>query len=77
MDVQSIQPVLVGRIVELKPLQSGHSQGLLCAAADGELWNLKATVVPGPATIDDYVASALAGRRAGTVMRKFAASNAA
>jgi len=68
MDVQSMQPALVGRIVELKPLQPGHSQGLLCAAADGELWNLAATVVPGPATIDDYVACALAGRRAGTVM---------
>ena len=63
-----MQPTLVGKIVELKPLQPGHSQGLLRAAADGELWNLTATVVPGPATIDDYVASALAGGRAGTVM---------
>ncbi|UVK53623.1 GNAT family N-acetyltransferase [Mesorhizobium sp. AR02] len=68
MDVQSRQPALVGEIVELKPLQPEHSQGLLRAAADGELWNLKATVVPGPATIDGYIASALAGRQAGTVM---------
>lgn len=68
MDVQSRQPALVGEIVELKPLQPEHSQGLLRAAAEGELWNLKATVVPGPATIDGYIASALAGRQAGTVM---------
>ncbi|WP_027057586.1 GNAT family N-acetyltransferase [Mesorhizobium loti] len=68
MDAQSRQPALVGEIVELEPLQLEHSQGLLSAAADGELWNLKATVVPGPATIDGYIANALAGRQAGTVM---------
>lgn len=68
MDVQSIQPALVGEIVELRPLQQEHSSGLLGAAADGELWNLKATVVPGPDTIDEYITSALAGRKAGTVM---------
>ena len=68
MDVQSIQPALVGEIVELTPLQQEHSSGLLGAAADGELWNLKATVVPGPDTIYEYIASALAGRQAGTVM---------
>jgi RimJ/RimL family protein N-acetyltransferase len=68
MDVQSRQPALVGEIVELRPLQPEHSQGLLSAAADGELWNLKATIVPGSATIDGYIASAIAGRQAGTVM---------
>lgn len=59
---------MVGHIVELRPLQPEHSAALLSAAADGELWNLKATVVPGPGTIDDYIANALAGRQAGTVM---------
>jgi RimJ/RimL family protein N-acetyltransferase len=68
MDVQSRQLALVGEIVELRPLQLEHSQGLLSAAADGKLWNLMATVVPGPATIDGYIASALAGRQGGTVM---------
>jgi hypothetical protein len=53
MDIQSIQPALVGEIVELTPLQQEHSSGLLGAAADGELWKLEATVVPGPDTIDD------------------------
>ncbi|MBZ9997171.1 GNAT family N-acetyltransferase [Mesorhizobium sp. BH1-1-4] len=68
MEVQSRQAALVGHIVELRPLQPEHSAALLSAAADGELWNLKATVVPGPGTIDDYIANALAGRQAGTVM---------
>ncbi|WP_027053262.1 GNAT family N-acetyltransferase [Mesorhizobium erdmanii] len=68
MDIQSRQPALVGEIVELKPLRQEHSQGLLSAATDGELWNLKATVVPGPTTIDGHIATALAGRQTGTVM---------
>ncbi|MER9332492.1 hypothetical protein NKJ06_00465 [Mesorhizobium sp. M0293] len=68
MYAQSIQPALVGVIVELVPLQQDHSSGLLSAAADGALWNLKTTVIPGPDTIDGYVANALAGRQAGTVM---------
>lgn len=38
------------------------------AAADGELWNLKVTAVPGPETIDEYISTAMAGREAGTVM---------
>lgn len=65
---QPRQPTLVGNVVELKPLQQEHSPGLLRAAADGELWNLKATVVPGPDTVDEYIAKALAGRQAGTIM---------
>ncbi|TPJ41780.1 GNAT family N-acetyltransferase [Mesorhizobium sp. B2-5-13] len=68
MGAQSRQPALVGDLVELSPLQPEHSVALLSAAADGELWNLKATVVPGPGAIDDYIANALAGRQAGTVM---------
>lgn len=62
------QPTLVGDHVELLPLQASHAPALLAAAADGELWNLKVTVVPGPATIDAYLATALQGRAAGTVM---------
>ncbi len=65
---QTIQPVLVGKTVELRPLLQDHSRSLLDAAADGELWNMKATVVPGPDTVDEYIAVALAGRQAGTVM---------
>ncbi|TKC78223.1 GNAT family N-acetyltransferase [Trinickia terrae] len=62
------QPTLTGKTVELLPLQYGHAAALLDAAKDGELWNLKVTVVPAPDTIDAYLERALAGRRDGTVM---------
>ncbi|WP_188394622.1 GNAT family N-acetyltransferase [Oxalicibacterium flavum] len=62
------QPTLTGDTVELRPLQAEHAEQLLDAAADGELWNLKVTVIPGPATVDAYIAAALAGRDQGTVM---------
>ncbi|MEP6564959.1 MAG: GNAT family N-acetyltransferase [Mesorhizobium sp.] len=65
---QSTQPTLVGQTVELRPLQQDHAPGLLRAAADGQLWTMKATVVPGPGTVDGYIAAALAGRQTGTVM---------
>lgn len=62
------QPVLTGARIELRPLEAGHRQALLDAAADGELWNMTLTVVPGEKTIDKYLATALEGRMAGTVM---------
>jgi RimJ/RimL family protein N-acetyltransferase len=67
-DVPERQPVLAGKLVELHPLQREHAQALLAAAADGELWNMKVTVIPGPQTIDRYIQTALDGREAGTVM---------
>ena len=63
-----MQPTLTGETVELRPLQQEHAQALLGAAADGHLWNMKLTVVPGPETIGGYIATALEGRAAGTVM---------
>jgi N-acetyltransferase len=59
---------LTGNAVELQPLQPEHAPRLLQAAADGELWNLTFTVVPGPDTVDQYIDKAVAGRQAGTVM---------
>lgn len=59
---------LTGTTVELRPLQLEHSAALVQAAADGQLWNLKVTNVPGPDTVDKYVDIALAGREAGTMM---------
>ena len=64
----SMQPTLAGRIIELQPLQQNHAAALLDAAADGQLWDMKLTVVPGPGSVDKYIATALAGREAGTVM---------
>jgi len=62
------QPTLTGPNLVLEPLERTHAPALLDAAADGLLWDLKVTVVPGPETIDGYIATALAGRDAGTVM---------
>lgn len=62
------QITLTGTTVELLPLQRAHKAALLEAAADGELWNLKVTHVPGPDTVDQYIDTALAGRDAGTVI---------
>jgi RimJ/RimL family protein N-acetyltransferase len=59
---------LTGDVVALVPLQAEHAAPLLQAAEDGELWNMKVTVVPGPTTVDAYIATALAGRESGTVM---------
>jgi RimJ/RimL family protein N-acetyltransferase len=63
-----MRPTLTGKTVELRPLAQEHAQGLLAAAADGQLWNMKLTVVAGPGSIDSYIATALEGRAAGTVM---------
>lgn len=62
------QPTLVGSIVTLLPLQEEHGPALLRAAQDGQLWQSKLTNIPGPNTVDQYLATALAGRQAGTVM---------
>jgi RimJ/RimL family protein N-acetyltransferase len=62
------QPTLTGPSIELRPLQSSHQEALVAAATDGELWTMKVTVVPGPETVGLYIATALAGRQAGTVM---------
>ncbi|WP_236078168.1 GNAT family N-acetyltransferase [Paraburkholderia nemoris] len=63
-----MQPTLIGQAVELRPLLQEHAQALLDAAADGQLWNMKLTVVPGSETVGSYIATALEGRAAGTVM---------
>ncbi|WP_087687604.1 GNAT family N-acetyltransferase [Pandoraea sp. PE-S2R-1] len=67
-EVDDLRTTLVGNSVELHPLEAGHRSALVDAAADGELWNLKFTVVPGLETIDAYLDKALKGREDGTVM---------
>lgn len=62
------QPTLTGRTIELRPMERENAAGMLAASADGRLWELTVTVVPGPASIDRYIETALAGRQAGTVM---------
>ena len=59
---------LVGPRARLRPLQASDANALVRAASDGELWNLPFTVVPSAATVDAWIATALAGREAGTVL---------
>ncbi|CAI0942196.1 TPA: GNAT family N-acetyltransferase [Serratia fonticola] len=61
-------PTLIGNQIELRPLQPEHREGMMSAAADGELWNLKVTAVPSTSTIDSYIATAVAGRDAGSML---------
>lgn len=49
-------------------MQSGDAQVLAAASADGELWKLWYTDVPGPQTADSYIEAALAQQTAGTGM---------
>ena len=62
------RPVLTSQRLRLAPLETTHREALLAAAADGELWNLRFTVVPGPDTVDGYIETAVQGRAAGTVI---------
>jgi len=62
------QPTLRGKTIELRPLRPEHGPALVEAAADGRLWDLAVTAVPGPETVGPYLRTALAGRRAGTAM---------
>lgn len=61
-------PTLAGRLVTLEPMRADHGPALVAAAADGQLWDLTVTVVPGPGTVAAYIARALAGREAGTML---------
>lgn len=59
---------LEGHGVRLEPLDPQHEPGLRAAVADGRLWELWYTVVPEPEKISKYVADALAGHAAGTML---------
>lgn len=51
--------------IRLEPLGLLHLDGLLAAAADGELWNLRFTGVPDPQGTAAYIESALKGQAEG------------
>ena len=53
--------VLEGQHVRLEPLTHAHTDSLIAAAADGELWNSTVTVVPSHDTITAYIDAALQG----------------
>lgn len=54
-----VEPVtLRSRGIALVPLSLAHEDGLRAAAADGELWKLRVTSVPGPDQTRAYIESA-------------------
>lgn len=59
---------LQGPRIRLRPLHADDADKLVAAASDGRLWELPFTVVPSANTVASYIANALAGRDAGTVM---------
>lgn len=66
------EPVtLEGNGIRLEPMTEAHVAELRTAAADGNLWELWFTSVPGGPegqSVEDYVATALAGQAAGTML---------
>lgn len=59
---------LEGSGVRLEPLTADHAQDLVQAAADGRLWELWFTSVPGPGETDTYIADALKNQDAGLML---------
>jgi N-acetyltransferase len=59
---------LEGHGVRLEPLAAAHETGLAEAVRDGNLWQLWYTVVPEPERMARYIADALAGHAAGTML---------
>jgi N-acetyltransferase len=58
--MQAVEPVILAdQRVRLEPLSINHLDGLLKAAADGELWNLRYTSVPEPSDTAGYIERAL------------------
>lgn len=59
---------LIGSHVRLRVMGEDDAPALVRAAADGELWTLKVTVVPSRDTVAAYMKPALDGAKAGTVI---------
>jgi RimJ/RimL family protein N-acetyltransferase len=59
---------LEGHGVRLEPMTPAHEPELATAVEDGRLWELWYTAVPEPANVGRYVADAIVGREAGTML---------
>lgn len=70
MNHQFATPTLSGRHVRLEPLCAEHADALRAAAADGELWTMTYTSVPGvqAGEAEAYIATALQQRDAGLAL---------
>lgn len=61
-------PDLSGTHVRLRPLMTADRDAVLAAASDGRLWELFYTAVPGPDTIDAWMAKAAAEQAVGRAL---------
>jgi len=59
---------LEGHGIRLEPMARTHETGLAAAAADGQLWDLWFTSVPAPGETARYIADALGGQAAGSML---------
>jgi RimJ/RimL family protein N-acetyltransferase len=59
---------LSGDRVVLRPLAREDGPALVAAASDGDLWRSTVTTVPDGSSVESYLAYALAGQAAGTVL---------
>ncbi|EAL71506.1 hypothetical protein DDB_G0271854 [Dictyostelium discoideum AX4] len=66
--LQLPSPTLIGKLVTLRKMKIEDRDDILKASTDGELWNLKVTIVPGPTTVDKYIDIAMGGASNGTVI---------
>lgn len=66
--IPPVPVTLEGHGVRLEPLAAEHCAGLATATADGRLWELWYTSVPAPDDCAAYIAQALAGQAAGTML---------
>lgn len=66
--IAPVPVILEGHGVRLEPLAESHAPDLAAAASDGRLWELWYTSVPAPDETSTYIASALAGQRAGHML---------
>lgn len=64
-----VAPVtLQGHGVRLEPLQGEHEDGLVAAAADGELWKLWFTTIPEAPKTRAYIDAAIEGQQSGHML---------
>ena len=65
--MQAVKPVTLEiERLRLEPLTHAHLDGLLAAAADGELWKLRITSVPEPHETTAYIETALKQQEQGS-----------
>jgi len=62
------EKALVGNVISLHALKREHSQALIQAASDGELWDLWYTSVPSEQSINSYIETALSEQEKGTAL---------